>query len=99
MSFHIVLHPEAEKEYIDGFNWYEKEKAGLGIQFETATDQLISKISLQPGLYSYSHRTYREAKIPGFPYTIVFKIKQKKNLVYIVAVYHSKRNPQKKFRK
>jgi mRNA-degrading endonuclease RelE of RelBE toxin-antitoxin system len=99
MNYNIVFHPEAEKEYIAGLNWYEKEKAGLGLEFEEAINKVLYKISLQPENYSYTRGDYREAKISIFPYSIVFKISHKKNFIYVVAVYHTKRNPRKKYRK
>ena len=34
-----------------------------------------------------------------FPYVIVYKINKRKKLIYISAIYHTKRNPKYKYRK
>ena len=99
MSYSIIFHPKAKEEYIDGYVWYEKEQLGLGKRFETAVEQLLEQISLNPETYGYGKGIYREAKTTNFPYTIVFKISSLKNTVYISAIYHTRRRPQKKYRK
>ena len=29
MSYQLVFHPEADREYMEAYQWYEKEQKGL----------------------------------------------------------------------
>ena len=99
MSYSLVFHPLAEKEYLEAYLYYEIKKPGLGERFEQAIDFRLKRIQAKPGHYKTSHRTYREASVDIFPFVIVYKITRGKNRVYVVSVYHTKRNPKHKFRK
>jgi len=96
--FNLIFHPEADKEYTEAMIWYEKQKLGLGKRFELSVDSIIKKIQTQPEFFGYSRKPFREASVILFPYTIVFKINKRKQAIYVVAVYHTSRNPKKKYR-
>jgi len=38
MNYTIKFHPEAEKEYLEGYQWYEQHQSGLGKRFELAVE-------------------------------------------------------------
>lgn len=99
MSYQLIFHPEAEKEYLEAYQWYEQEKKGLGERFEKMVEQRLQQILLNPENYGISKTYYRETSTNIFPYTIVYKPNKKKKLIYIVAIYHAKRNPKYKYRK
>ena len=96
--FQLILHPTAQKEYEEAMIWYEQQKPGLGKRFEIAVDAIIKKIQTNPELFGYSRKPFREASVILFPYAIVFKINKSNQTVYIAAVYHTSRNPKKKYR-
>ena len=97
--FSIIFHPEADKEYAEAMIWYAEQKMGLEKRFELSVETIINKIQDFPGLFKYTRKPYREASVVLFPYTIVYKMNKRKQTIYIVAVYHSSRNPRKKYRK
>ena len=99
MSYQLVFHPEADKEYMEAYQWYEKEQKGLGARFERMVGLHIQQISDAPENYHYSKVPYREVSTEGFPYVIVYKINKRKKLIFISAIYHTKRNPKYKYRK
>ena len=99
MTFQLIFHPLADQEYLDAFIWYENAQKGLGDRFEKMVEHQLLKIIQQPEHYHISKRPYREAAVDFFPYTIVYKINKKKKVIYISAIYHTKRNPKYKFRK
>lgn len=99
MSFQLLFHPKAEEEYIEAYRWYEDEQKGIGERFEKFVEQKIRDIISFPERYGFSKAGYREASVDVFPYTIVYKVLKKKKLIYISAIYHSKRNPKYKYRK
>jgi hypothetical protein len=96
--FKLIFHPAADKEYAEAMIWYEQQKPGLGKRFEISVDSIIKKIQADPEFFGYSKKPFREASVVLFPYTIVFKINKRNQTLYIAAVYHTSRNPQKKYR-
>lgn len=98
MSYQLIFHPDAEQEYVEAFRWYEKQRPGLGYRFEEYIEKCLKKIVSHPEHYSIIKGQYREASTEIFPYAIVYKVNKRKKLIYISAVYHHKRNPDKKFR-
>ena len=99
MSYQLVFHPEADREYIEAYQWYEKEQKGLGARFERMVGFYIQKIIDAPENYHYSKDPYREVSTEIFPYVIVYKINKRKKLIFVSAIYHTKRNPKYKYRK
>jgi len=99
MSYQIVFHPDADREYIEAYQWYEKEKKGLGARFERMVGLHVQQIIDAPENYHYSKAPYREVATEVFPYVIVYKINKRKKLIFISAIYHTKRNPKYKYRK
>jgi mRNA-degrading endonuclease RelE of RelBE toxin-antitoxin system len=99
MSYEVVFHPTAEVEYDEAYQWYEEQLTGLGDRFEKAVEVRLNQIWSSPLLYQKKRGVFREAKIDTFPYQIVYKIYDKKNIIFISAIYHSSRNPKKKYRR
>ena len=99
MKYRLIFHPKAKQEYITSFGWYGLKLKGLEERFRLAVDELLEKLSLNPEYYSYSKEPFREAALRKFPFTIVFIINKEDMHVFIAAIYHSKRNPNHKFRK
>ncbi len=99
MSFKIIFHPIASKEYQRSFAWYEERLEGLGNRFENAISERLAEISITPELYPIKKGNFREAKTESFPYLIVYKVYKQKRIVFISAVYHTSRSPGKKYLK
>lgn len=99
MSYEIVLHPVAEKEYHEAYLWYEEQVKGLGDRFEKAVESRLNQIITKPHMYPKKRGVFREIKIETFPYVIVYKIYARKRMVFISAVYHASRNPRRKYRR
>jgi plasmid stabilization system protein ParE len=100
MSFSYTLHPEADKEYAGAYAWYEDQSQGLGEKFIDAVKQKLAAIAAKPELFGSKSKGFRETIVSrAFPYSIVYKIAIEQKAIYIVSIYHSKRNPKKKYRK
>ena len=97
--YSLIFHPAADKEFSEAIQWYKEQKEGLGSRFILSVDAAIKVIQSQPETFGYSRRPFREASVSFFPYTIVYKINKRKQLVYISAVYHTSRAPKKKYRR
>jgi len=97
MSYQISIHPIAEAEYEDAYNWYKREKEGLQEQFFEAINKKLNQILTGPELYSIKNSSCREAIVNGFPYVIVYRFHKRNSLVHVIAIHHTSRKPKKKY--
>jgi mRNA-degrading endonuclease RelE of RelBE toxin-antitoxin system len=100
MSYRYIFHSDIEKDYADAYNWYEKQKVGLGERFLTAVRKKLDQIAENPKAYGErSKKGYREANVDVFPFQIIYKIYPKTKILFINAIHHHKKDPRKKYRK
>jgi plasmid stabilization system protein ParE len=100
MIFPIVLHEAAHHEFMAALEWYEQKQVGLGNAFMLCVEKRLQQIASHPTFYSRKqHIKFREVRIERFPYTIVYDYQPRKKQIVVLAIYHSKRNPRKKYRK
>ena len=97
MSTAFLQLPKAQKEILDAWEWYEEQRLGLGDQFK---DEVIKKIRavVENPLHYQLKGKYREAQTDIFPYLIVFRFDKKADMIFIVSVFHTSRNPKRKRR-
>jgi len=81
----------------EAYLWYEKQRVGLGEIFLDELDECYDKLELWPESYQKIQKNFRQIIVNTFPYVIVFEIL--KNDVVVYAVFHTSRNPRKKFKK
>lgn len=99
MAFRVLFHPLADKEFSTAYHWYEERLEGLGDRFAKAMEERLIQIVSTPLLYSRKKDSYREAKVDTFPYLIVYKVYDKNKIILVSAIYHTSKNPHKKYRK
>jgi len=92
MSLPIVFRVEARVEFDEAFDWYEQQQAGLGVDFLMCVAELLERIELLPEAYEVVFENVRRAVVRKFPYLILYKVEPVQ--VVILAVFHSKRDPQ-----
>ncbi len=97
--YHLDFHEEAEAEFNESYIWYGLQQNGLEEKFRFEVDGVLKKIQTNPRYFSYCKKPYRQAILKVFPFIIVFKITDHNNSIFISAIYHTNRNPKKKFRK
>lgn len=96
--YELNFHPIADIDFADAMIWYEKQQDKLGARFSQAINNTLQRIQNNPELFHIVKRNFREATVPVFPYTIVYKFNKREKSILIVAIYHAKRNPKKKIR-
>ncbi len=99
MDFPSKIHKEAHEEYITAYEWYEDQQEGLGGKFMNVVEKSLLQIRENPEHCSYINGTYRQLKIEGFPFTIVYQFFPRRKLVHIASIHHTSRSPKTKFRK
>ena len=87
----IVFRKQARLEFDEAGDWYEKERAGLGMEFLAEIQLLTQHIASNPEQFPVLYRDVRKAVARRFPYCIYFRERSQK--IVVLAVFHSARNP------
>lgn len=97
MTFKTELLPRARKELLDAWDWYEDKWTGLGDRFMREVEKKLQQIEKTPERYAEHRKGFREAKIKVFPYLIIYRIQKRKKIIAISSIFHTSRNPKKKY--
>ena len=96
MKFYLQLTPKAKNEFLEAYDWYEKQKHGLGDTFKKDVYYFISIILENPKHYPTKDKQLREIVLKKFPFVIIYRIDEHTNTIYIASIFHTKRNPKLK---
>lgn len=70
--------------------WYEKERAGLGLDFYTEFEETLNRICSDPfGGSPHTHPPYRYRTLDRFPYSVYYE--PMTDHVWVAAVVHHSR--------
>lgn len=89
----IILLPRAEADIQAAYQWYEKRESGLGEVFLAAVDAALAAIAKQPDIYPLIFDSLRRNRVQRFPHSVFYN--QDDRAVYVVAVFHSSRHPDR----
>ena len=99
MAHPYKIHQKAHEEYLDAYEWYEMKQDGLGDKFMAAVEKRLVHISNNPEYYSIFVGRYRQVKVDGFPFVVVYEYFPRLKRIHIAAISHYKRNPKFRIRK
>jgi toxin ParE1/3/4 len=89
----VRFRPKAAKEIEKAFDWYEAQRAQLGLEFLTALDETIEGIRAFPGRWPMHRRNTRRALVKRFPYLLFYRVEH--DVILIVACVHLRRTPDR----
>lgn len=61
----VVLEPEAEQDITEAYDWYERQRVGLGERFLTSLAEALDRIAEGPQAYPVVERGVRRALLVG----------------------------------
>jgi plasmid stabilization system protein ParE len=93
--YQVIMKSGAIKMAKEAYEWYDEQQPGLGITFLRELRDCRDNLESRPEAYQKIKKNYRQLVLHTFPYVIVFEII--KNEVVVYAVFHTSRNPKKKF--
>jgi len=99
MNYSYIVRDEAVQELVDAVIWYEEQKEGLGVQFKEKFFSKLELICRYPLHYKASYKKFHEALTDQFPFLIVYDVNEKTKQITVIAIFHTSRNPKKKFKK
>ena len=75
------------------YDWYERQRTGLGEDFLLSLEASYATVAREPEIYQSIYKTVRRKLIRRFPYAIFFVLNEDIKQIIIIAVMHTKRNP------
>jgi plasmid stabilization system protein ParE len=87
----VIFHPQARTELDESVALYESRLDGLGQRFLEAVEETTERIAATPDAGSPLEGGYRKRLVPGFPYSLIYRVWE--DYAYLVAVAHQHRRP------
>jgi plasmid stabilization system protein ParE len=87
----LLVRSEAAADIEEAYQWYGRQRAGLGEEFLAAVDAKLQDITAHPAAYQIVHRDARRALLGRFPYAIYYRIYEE--MIVVVACMHGRRDP------
>jgi plasmid stabilization system protein ParE len=90
-EYRLVAEPAVDLDVEAAFEWYEKERAGLGREFLDELREAYHRVVEGPFRYEDIRSGIRRALLRRFPYAVYFAVEG--DLVVVLAVLHGHRDP------
>jgi plasmid stabilization system protein ParE len=98
MPAQVIYSLIAIRELEQSSDWYEEQSIGLGKRFvKTIRDTLLTT-SANPEAFPKTKGNFRQVVIKDFPFIIIFRYNRVENVMYILHVFHTSRNPKLKYK-
>jgi plasmid stabilization system protein ParE len=91
MSLPVVLRDEAQAEFDEAFDYYERQRPGLGVDFVARVQEVFDRIAANPQMHGVVFADIRKAVVRRFPYCVFYRADPTR--VEVIAVFHSSRDP------
>ena|SRR5437867_2523158 len=87
----LVLLHEAEIEFWESVEYYERKAPGLGIRFKEEVDLFLRKIEADPLLPRLRQGGYRRVNLSVFQHYIAYLVQD--DVLLVVAICHGGQKP------
>ena len=94
MTYEVRLQPEAIQAAARIYQYYEKERKGLGERFLRALNKCYEELEKNPNFQVRKIR-YRNIMLRRFPYRIIYVVEDP--VVQVYAIRHMSRRSSKRF--
>lgn len=88
----LILHPDAESEMNSAIDWYGERDPYVAVNFEAALAKILRTIADNTRFYGWRDNVYREARVRGFPYCVIYRVVDSE-IVSVIAIAHTSRDP------
>ncbi len=91
MSLPVILDPESQAEFDEGYDYYQTKRLGLGEDFADAVETVLDRIGRMPNIHGRVLGDVRKAVVRRFPYCVYYR--SEADRVRVIAIFHTSRNP------
>ena len=95
MAFEIIYNPEVQNDIQSAVDWYNKQQAGLGKRFLSATKKHLNSLKDTANHYAIRYDDIHCMPIKKFPYMAHYRIDKNNNSVKVEAVFHTSRDSER----
>jgi len=92
--YKVKIDPEALADIQEITVWYNEAELKTGKRFQETTIKQIDSLSKDPQIYSIRYKDIRCMLVKKFPYMVHFYINEVYNVVEVMAVISTHRNPK-----
>lgn len=92
-GYHVIIQPEAEQDLDEAYAYLEAQQPGLGFQLLANLTDTIELLEENPLLFQKVYGEMRRAVVQRFGYNLIYKVVNSD--VYVLAIMHGRRDPQK----
>ena len=92
MTHPVAYRPEAVEDIEAAYDWYEAERAGLGLEFRAALTDAERFLAETPTAFPVVYRTLRRILLHRFPYSVYFTLTPEG--VQVWGCIHQARHPR-----
>jgi plasmid stabilization system protein ParE len=90
----ILYTNRAKKDIELAFEWYEKQRRGLGFEFIDCIEIALKEIKTFPEMYQVCYFNFRRNVIRRFPFSVFYTIEDKGIIIH--SVFDNRKNPGKR---
>lgn len=83
----------ASAELDEAVAYYDAQQRGLGQRFAMAVQDSVARIVRYPVSYQRIGKYSRRCVVSGFPYGVIYQLRQDTSRILVVAVAHLHRRP------
>lgn len=76
------------------FEWYEKQRRGLGFEFLDCVELSLNNILIFPAMYEPCYSNFRRCVIRRFPFSIFYTIEDYEIVIH--SVFDNRQDPKKR---
>lgn len=91
MTLPLAFHPDVQDEVDEAYDWYERQRVGLGEDFLRALDDVFRRLAATPMIHAVIYQNVRCALPRRFPYGVYYRVLADR--VQVIAVQHTRRDP------
>lgn len=84
----------AKDDLVSAFEWYEKQRRGLGFEFLDCVEIATTEILTFPEMYQLCYSNFRRNVIRRFPFSIFYTIEKQRLIIH--SVFDNRQNPEKR---
>jgi toxin ParE1/3/4 len=90
-KFRLEFLEEAVAEAQAAHDWYAGRSQNAAGRFMDELDQVLSKITEDPGRWPKFYKSARYAQMRRYPFLVIFR--KRADFIEVIAVAHAKRKP------
>jgi len=90
----ILRYTDRSKDDVElAFEWYEKQRRGLGFDFLDCVEVSLKSIQSFPEMYENVYSNFRRCVIRRFPFSVFYTIEGDEIVIH--SIFDNRQDPQK----